>query len=146
MTITNNNDLFFHIDDQDKVVFDKEDHDVIKLVYNQIPDGTLTMTTDAYPYYTIAGGSYNAKTNDLVCDIHYEFVDGTWTMTICDESGCSTNTEPNPIGTYITPYKGPLTLKAESPYVLERDTTFSSGGITAKVDMKYTLKNVKGSS
>lgn len=142
MTLSTNNSVFFHIDDQNKVVFDKETHDVYKMMYDLPAGQTMTVTTDAYPEYVIDGGDYDPQTNDILCQIKYHYVDGTWTVTSCDASGCETQTTKFPTLVQASAFEGPLKLKAESPYVLHRDTTFTDGEETSSVKATFTLKNV----
>lgn len=136
------NTLFFHLDQQNKLVYDKETHTVYKINYVHVPGGSMTATTTAYRNMRLTGGSFDPKTNAMVCNLKTEIVDGTWTATFCDPSGCQTSTLDRPLIT-DPPFERPLSLKAQSPYIYNSDTTFSDAGGILQTGTTYTLKNIQ---
>ncbi|GAA4319010.1 hypothetical protein [Compostibacter hankyongensis] len=137
-----NNNVFFHLDAGQKVIYDRETHDVYKIDYLHVPDGTFSMVTTAYRNITITGGSYNPETNELTCILKSALVDGTWTATACDESGCQTNTVDHPLVSVEPPSEQPLSLQAQSSFSRVYDTTFTADGGRFRYQKVFTLTSL----
>lgn len=125
----------FHIDDNDQLVYDGENHNPIHF-YKATSPGVVSWTITSADYmeaYDITG-SYDGKTNELNCQLTADVVPGATTQVICDENSCGTfHDDGSQYGSSSASGTGEsFTIKALSGATYSRDTviTVDGGSVT----------------
>lgn len=137
-------DAVFHVDNQNKVVFDGESHSPQKFYPVQLapPVTKWLISSTNYTMFKTISGRYDSKLNKLDLQPDIGVYAGTVTQTVCVPEGCQTATSANNI--YSGGYGGTMSLqfKAESGSTVTRDTAlYEDDGVTAYNYWVFVLKS-----